>query len=52
MNGVRSCGYLFLHLMTIGLIIPSQLLSPFIRVCETLFYYIYVCFCFNINNKL
>lgn len=32
MNGVRSCGYLFLHLMNIRSIIPSQLLSPFTRV--------------------
>ncbi|XP_050428073.1 eIF-2-alpha kinase activator GCN1 isoform X2 [Adelges cooleyi] len=32
MNGVRSCGYLFLHLMKIGVIIPSQILSPFIRL--------------------
>jgi len=37
MNGVRSCGYLFLHLMNNGLTIPSQLLSPFIRVCKLLF---------------
>lgn len=32
MNGVRSCGYLFLHLMNIRSIIPSQLLSPFTRL--------------------
>ncbi|XP_050533442.1 eIF-2-alpha kinase activator GCN1 isoform X2 [Daktulosphaira vitifoliae] len=32
MNGVRSCGYLFLHLMKSNMTIPSQLLSPFVRL--------------------
>ncbi|VVC28179.1 Hypothetical protein CINCED_3A005946 [Cinara cedri] len=32
MNGVRSCGFLFLHLMKNDSMIPLQLLSPFIRL--------------------
>lgn len=32
MNGVRSCGYLFQHLMNEGQSVPQQILSPFVRV--------------------
>jgi hypothetical protein len=50
MNGVRSCGYLFSHLMNIGITIPPQLLSPFIRVCEVYRYLFINFFNYYISN--
>lgn len=32
MNGVRACGYLFQYLMLEGQPIPSQIMTPFVRV--------------------
>lgn len=32
LNGVRGCGYLFLHLMETEQPLPTSVLTPFVRV--------------------
>lgn len=36
LNGIRGCGYLFLHLLQTNEPIPSSVLVPFARVCCSL----------------